>query len=427
MKRVVDAGKTLLVDGPVSVRVLSGNVSVLGAFLQIEKNLVVRQGKRLPLWIEETATIELMLGDGAFINEVDVGTTPSSWGKAVKQLLSLPKPVTVIVVGGVDSGKTSFCTFLVNEAVKMKLKTAVIDADLGQSDVGPPSTVGFSFVDKPVKDLFDIDAQDAFFVGSTSPSRAMNRAIDGLSYLKCRVLDADADFVVLNTDGWVEGKEASAYKVQLVKMVGCSAVVGMQRETELKPILDLLEFVDVLVMESPHLISARSRQKRKLLRELGYKKYLKGAKVQSISFKWVKLEDSLLGSGVQLHHKRLERLRGMLMPQFIYSEESGSAIFVVLKRNEAVTKKQVKDLENHFGKRVKVIREGDEAGLLVALKNEDNKFLGIGLLHEVDYKRKVLKVYTPVTEKPSTVCFGQIKLNKNFKEIGLNTAFCETL
>ncbi|MCJ7721536.1 hypothetical protein MUO98_03925, partial [Candidatus Bathyarchaeota archaeon] len=175
MKHVIDEGKTLLVDGPASVSLLSGNVNVLGAPLQIEENLVVRQGKRLPMWIKKTATLEIMLGEGASINEVEDGTVPSSWDEAAKELLSLDKPVTVMVVGGIDSGKTSFCTFLLNAAVKEKLRTSVIDADLGQSDVGPPSTVGFNFVAEPVKDLFEIDAQDAVFVGSTSPSGAISK------------------------------------------------------------------------------------------------------------------------------------------------------------------------------------------------------------------------------------------------------------
>jgi len=265
MKHVIDEGKTLLVDGPASVSLLSGNVNVLGAPLQIEENLVVRQGKRLPLWIKKTATLEIMLGEGASINEVEDGTVPSSWDEAAKELLSLDKPVTVMVVGGIDSGKTSFCTFLVNAAVKEKLRTSVIDADLGQSDVGPPSTVGFNFVAEPVKDLFEIDAQDAVFVGSTSPSGAISKVVEGLTSLKARLMEAGVDFLVINTDGWIEGEEATAYKVRLAEKVAASVVVGIQQENELNPILDALHGVNVLVIDSPQLIQSRSREKRKLL------------------------------------------------------------------------------------------------------------------------------------------------------------------
>ncbi len=427
MKHVIDEGKTLLVDGPASVSILSGNVSVLGAPLQISEKLVVREGKRLPLWVRKRATLELMLGEGASINEVDAGTVPSSWDETAKEILSLDKPLTVMVLGGMDSGKTSFCTFLVNEAVMKKWRTSVIDADLGQSDVGPPSTVGFSFVTEPVKDLFEIDAQDAVFVGSTSPSGAINKVIEGLTQLKDKVIESGVDFLVINTDGWVEGEEATAYKVRLAKKVGSSVVIGMQRGNELTPILDALHGVKVLVLDSPQLIQPRNREKRKVLRELSYKKYLKGAKMQSFSLSWIKVIDSLLGAGGPLHYRRLETLSNLLGKRPIYSEETVATILVVLKKSEAVTEKQIKDAEEHFGKKVKVMREGDEEGLLVGLKDEEDLFLGIGILHEVDYKRKTLKIYTPVSEKVSMLCFGQIKLNKNFREIGLSTVYSKEL
>ena len=427
MKHVIDEGKTLLVDGPASVSILSGKVSVLGAPLQISEKLVVREGKRLPLWVRKRATLELMMGEGASINEVDAGTVPSSWDEASKEILSLDKPLTVMVIGGMDSGKTSFCTFLVNEAVMKKWRTSVIDADLGQSDVGPPSTVGFNFVTEPVKDLFEIDAQDAVFVGSTSPSGAINKVIEGLTQLKDKVIEAGVDFLVINTDGWVEGEEAAAYKVRLAEKVGSSVVVGMQRGNELTPILDALHGVKVLVIDSPQLIQPRNREKRKVLRELSYKKYMKGAKMQSFSLSWIKVIDSLLGAGGPLHHRRLETLSNLLGTRPIYSEETVATLLVVLKKSEAVTEDQIKDAEEHFGKRVKVIREGDEEGLLVGLKDEEDIFLGIGILHEVDYKRKTLKIYTPVSEKVSMMCFGQIKLNKNFREIGLSTVYSKEL
>ena len=426
MKHDVDKGKTLLVDGPASVSLISGEISVLGAPLQLEENLIVREGKRLPLWVRNKATVELRLGEGASVNEADAGTVPSSWDDAASKLLSLDKPVTVTVMGGVDSGKTSFCTFLVNAAVKEKLKTAVIDADLGQSDIGPPSTVGFNFVAEPVKDLFEIDAQDAFFVGSASPSGAISKIIDGLYFLKGKVMAQAADFVIINTDGWVEGEEASAYKVRLAKVVGSNAVVGLQQKNELNPILDALQDIIVFTIDSPQLVQPRNREKRKLLRELSYKKYMKEAKMQSFSLGWIKVKNSLLGSGGQIHGKRLEVLNNILQNKPVYSEETVATILVVLK-SKGVTEEQVKAAEEYFGKRVKVILEGDEEGLLVGLKNEENNFLGIGILHEVDYKRKILKVYTPLNQKPYMLCFGQIKLNKNFREIGLSTVYSNDL
>jgi polynucleotide 5'-hydroxyl-kinase GRC3/NOL9 len=189
MKLLIDQGKTLLVDGPASVCLLSGEVTVLGAPLAVEEKLVVREGKRLPLWVSANATLELNVGEGANINEVEGGAVPPSWDEAAKQVLAQNAPVTVLVMGGVDSGKTSFCTYLVNQAIMNKWRTCIVDADLGQSDVGPPSTIGFAFVSEPLKDLFDLTAEDAVFVGSTNPSVTINKVVEGLTQLKTRILD----------------------------------------------------------------------------------------------------------------------------------------------------------------------------------------------------------------------------------------------
>jgi polynucleotide 5'-hydroxyl-kinase GRC3/NOL9 len=419
----LDQGKTLLVDGPASVKLLSGSMTVLGAPLLVETVLVVRQGKRLPLWTETASSLEVSVGEGACVNEVDENTIPSSWNVATNQLLALNKPAVVMVLGGVDSGKTSFCTFLVNAAVKQNLKTGIIDADLGQSDVGPPSTVGFNFVSEPVKDLFELHAKDAVFVGSTSPSGALNKLAHGLSSLKDRLLVAGADFIVVNTDGWISGTEAVEYKFELIERVNPTAIAGLQQENELAPIFQALPNQNFLVINSPKLVHPRNRENRRLLRELSYKKYMKAAKTRSFSFKWIKLEDSLLGSGGPLHRNRLAMLSNLLGTRLVYCAEGVDAVFVVLRRNQEVTESRINSASEYLGKPVKVIWEGDEEGLLVGLKDENGSFLGIGVLHSTDYKRKTLKVYTPVTQKPSSMIFGQIKLNKNFKEVGLNTVY----
>jgi polynucleotide 5'-hydroxyl-kinase GRC3/NOL9 len=427
MKHIVKKGKTLLVDGPASVSLLSGRISVLGAPFRIGDKIIVRDGKRVPFGVRKKATFDLMLGEGASFKEIDGDTVPPSWENAAKEVLSLKKPVTVMVMGGVDSGKTSFCTFLANEALRKKWKTGVIDADLGQSDVGPPSTIGFNFVSEPVKDLFEIKAENACFVGLTSPSGAVNKVIEGLTELKNKVMEADVDFLIVNTDGWVDGEDAAKYKIQLTKTVSPSVVVGIRQEDELTPILTALKEANFLSIDSPRLVQRRNREKRKILRELSYKKYLKQAKVQSFALNWVKVEDSLLGAGSPLAPRRMEKIRNLLGARPIYSEETLTTIFIVLRKNRSVTEEQIKEIEESFGKRTKVIREGEEEGLLVGLQDELGKFLGIGILCGVDYKRRVMKVYTPVNENVSTIRFGQIKLDENGREIGLSTVYSNYL
>ena len=425
MKRIVEKGKTLLVNGPASVSLLSGKISILGAALKVGEKIVIREGKRVPFGVRKRATFDLILGEGASFEEIDGDHVPSSWEKASKGILSLKKPVSVMVMGDVDSGKTSFCTYLANEALREKWKVAIIDADLGQSDVGPPSTIGFNLVTAPVRDLFEIKAENAYFVGLTSPSGVVNKVIEGLTELKNAVLETDVDFLIINTDGWVDGEDAANYKIRLTERVSPSVVVGIQQGDELAPILTALKKTKTLAIDSPQVVQRRNREKRKTLRELSYKKYLKQAKVQSFALNWVKVEGTPLGTGNPLTAEHMEKIRSLLGTSPIHSEETHTTVFIVLRKNQSVDEEQIERIGESFGKRAKVIREGEEEGLLVGLHDERGKFLGIGILCRADYKRKIMKIYTPVGENVSTIRFGQIKLDKNGREIGLSTVYAD--
>ncbi|MDQ7032868.1 MAG: hypothetical protein Q9M37_09185, partial [Desulfonauticus sp.] len=65
--------------------------------------------------------------------------------------------------------------------------------------------------------------------------------------------------------------------------------------------------------------------------------------------------------------------------------------------------------------------KGEEEGLLVALFNASKNFLGMGILQEVDYRRKFIKILTPVSGEISVVNVGKVKLDKKFKEIPIFT------
>ncbi len=425
MKHVVEKGKTLLVDGPASMLLLSGEIDVLGAVLEVGKKFVIREGKRVPLEVKKKAAFDLMLGEDASFEEIDGQTIPPSWENASKDIFSLGKPVTVMVIGGVDSGKTSFCTYLVNGALKKKWRVAIIDADLGQSDVGPPSTVGFNYITTPVKDLFEIKAENAHFVGLTSPSGAVNSVIEGLTELKNRALKTDLDLLVINTDGWVEDAEASKYKIQLTERVSPSVVVGITQRDDLTSILTSLKEQNTIAIGSPQNVQRRNREKRKILRELSYKKYLKQAKVQSFTLSLVKVEGATLGTGSPLSREHTQTLIDLMGIIPTFSEETVTKLFIVIKKNQLVDEEKIEKVEEKLRKKVKVIREGEEEGLLVGLQDGRRKFLGIGILSGVDYERKAVKVYTPVSEKVTTIRFGQIKLDRNGKEIGLSTVYTD--
>lgn len=420
MNRIVEKGKTLLVDGPASVTVVSGSVEVFGSKPNITSKIIIREGKRLPFAVNETAAFDISLAEKASVEEVEGNTIPPSWIKAHEDLSDLQaKPATAVVLGTTDSGKTSFCTYLINKLIGQKKKIAVLDGDLGQSDVGPPCTVSYAFVTKPITDLFNLQAKNAIFIGATSPDGAVDKVIESLNQLKKEILSSDTDFVVVNSDGWIDGEEAVKYKIQLVEKINPDAIFCVQQKDELAPLLNGLERYRRTTVESPSVISQRTGEKRKNLRELGYTKYLRNAKVQSIPLGWLRIEDNdLFGLSRGRQNGKVARriydLLGMKPLQFM---EQTDRISIIIGKRRWINAENLKRIEEETKKKVVIIRKGEEEGLLTALYNGDGRFLGIGVIQEIEYLRRTLKILTPVSHDVAMAVIGKVKLDKNMKEI----------
>jgi len=324
-----------------------------------------------------------------------------------------------MVLGGVDSGKTSFCTYLINKALQENGKVAILDGDLGQSDIGPPCTVAYAFITKPITDLFNLQAKNAFFVGDTSPSGATSKVIEGLASLKKEISTSSPEFVVINTDGWIEGECAVNYKVQLAGELDPDVIFCIQQEEELTPLFNALEKFKKVAVESPLAIRQRDTEKRRNLRELGYIKYLRNTKVQSLSLSWLKVEgNELFGTcKTRMSMRQSSQLYGLLGMKPLHLSELSDRVCVVIGRRRWIDSENIKKVEEFTKKKVVVTRKGEEEGLLAALYNAERKFLGVGVLQEIDYLRKTVKICTPVSGKISVLALGKVKLDKNMKEI----------
>lgn len=366
MKKTVEKGKTFMVDGPASVSLTAGTVVVFGFQLKDNRRIIIREGKRLPFTALEPSELEVSLGADAGTAETQGGTIPQSWSQAYQTVRELEKkPVAVLVVGGVDSGKSSFCTYLANRLVSDRCRVTVLDEDLGQSDIGPPSSIAYAILTSPVTDLFNVKPQNITFIGVTSPSHAPTQTIQAAAQLKTEILtQTAADYVIINTDGWTVGDEAVQFKGALAEALEPDVVFFLQRRNEL-PSLSAM-FGDALGRFREERVDAASaareknREKRRSLRELGFIKYLQGARTKVFA----------------LNHITVE------------SKEDNA-----------------------------LIRSRQADNLLVALYDQKKGFLGIGVVRSIDYARKAIRVYTAVEEKPAFAVFGRVKLDENLREM----------
>ncbi len=158
---------------------------------------------------------------------------------------------TVLLVGGLDTGKSTLSRQLLETAVAAGRPAAYLDADVGQKSVGPPATISLKHV-RTAHDLEpDVFAlEDALsFVGSTSPEGHLLQVVTGLAQLHRRALESGAEFVVVDSSGLVSGVYGQILKYHKVEMLRPDLVVGLQRGEELLPLLGVIQrFFDTEVV-----------------------------------------------------------------------------------------------------------------------------------------------------------------------------------
>jgi polynucleotide 5'-hydroxyl-kinase GRC3/NOL9 len=160
----------------------------------------------------------------------------SAWSAARQAAAAAP---ITLVLGATDTGKSTLVTSLAVALVAAGHAVGVVDADLGQSDVGPPTTVGLGRVRGPIERLADAELIGLEFLGVTSPARCMRETADATARLVRRGLESGCDRVLVDTSGLVEGPFGLALKRQKIDRVTPDVLVALQRADECEPILRL--------------------------------------------------------------------------------------------------------------------------------------------------------------------------------------------
>ena len=149
----------------------------------------------------------------------------------------------VMLIGGLDSGKSTLSKALLRAALDDGRRVAFLDGDVGQKSVGPPATVTLRLI----RDVGDLEPEvmataDALcFVGSTSPEGHLLPVVTGVASLYRRALDEGSEFVVVDTSGLVSGIYGQILKYHKVEVLRPDLVVGLQRGEELQPLLGVIQ------------------------------------------------------------------------------------------------------------------------------------------------------------------------------------------
>lgn len=357
MRYLLSVNKTLIVRGPATINLIEGHASILGASLEKSARIVIQQERQLPLESTGKVEIEIALGATGAVMEIEGSSLPESWKSLVNSLEVMGKG-TVMIIGPSDVGKSALCTYLMNELIKRRCTVRVLDADIGQADIGPPTTIASSTPTLPRPTLSHLEPDRMFFVGHNTPSFVQSQVLKGIK----RMLSSGCTGVtVINTDGWVRDSAAIIYKNSVISAVKPDMLVGIGPRNSLNPIVQSTKTHSILV-ESSRAVLPRTRSERKQIRKSGYQRFLMNGTLHTF-----KLDNTKL------------RLRESI--------------------REAFSKGNL-DLTNVV------------LGLL-----DDKGFMDqMGILEKMT--SSYLTVYTRAIHQPVTIEFGYVKLSRDGSELG---------
>lgn len=410
MEQIIERNEFYLVTGPSRIEVIDGTIEVIAARLGTGDTVTIPQGKKVPILALETARLSVDSSPESCV-KMDVSSVPAEWDVLADRVASERKQgdlYKIMVLGEVDTGKTFFSTYLANRLVEKIGKTAILDCDSGQSDIGPPGTFGMLVMQKQTVFLTEEQPTHLYLVGAHSPGLHLLPTVTGLMSM-LRKARNEADAIIIDTTGWVQGDGGRAVKKMKLDLVQPDMVILMQRGVELEHLVKHLPESRVVRLPVSKKASSTSQMDRKALRELVSSRYFKDARIIEIPIDQVFTDRSFFLSGRKfelegtLHAERLSGWEGTLVVT------SGPLI-------PEITRNWPKDLGA-----IKNFIAGEEKGLLVALLNSEQDVLTIARLEEIDFLKNCFRVRTPYEGKLDLVKgiqFGSLKVNEKGEEAG---------
>lgn len=223
-----------MVKGPAEV-VVNGICNVLGSDVS-GQTVKVRPGKALPFELSNRCNLQAHLGNGArlwWARPNQAGT--SMWRKLVRQVFALAardKKIIVLLVGGADTGKSALTLYLANMAIRIGHVPCVIDGDVGQGDLAPPSAIGAAIFSKQVVDLRDVCATRMYeFIGSITPAGFEDVIATKIRSMLERAIRL-ASIIIVNTDGHVSNGGLN-YKEIIAKKLHPDVIILLGRDSGL--------------------------------------------------------------------------------------------------------------------------------------------------------------------------------------------------
>lgn len=332
---------------------------------------------------------------------------------------------TVMLVGGTDTGKTSFCTLLANEAIAAGKRVAIVDGDIGQSEIGPPTCVGLALPESAFSGLSDLSPTALAFVGSTSPRGALLELAVGLRRMADAASERNPDLLIIDTTGFIRSPAGVRLKQAKFSLINPRQVVAIQRRGECEPILAPLahsEEVAVHRLPVPAIIANKTALVRAQRRASRFSRYFTEATVHRYHMDEVVLTGTWL-NGERPLAPHLMKFIGTSLGTRVFHAERQSGRLCIVSAGPITSEQGVGTVQEEFRTQEMAVTPSSALHhLVVGLADGNDKLLGIGLIEALDFRRREIGVLTPL-RAPGAVRmlhFGLLRVKPDGAELGVN-------
>jgi polynucleotide 5'-hydroxyl-kinase GRC3/NOL9 len=221
--------------------------------------------------------------------------------KIAQQLLSQGSMQAGIclILGGVDTGKTTLAAALAKRSAASQ-PVGIVDADIGQSHLGPPTTVGWAVLDGSQVDFAKLTASGISFVGDVTPERHLLQLTAAIVQGVQQVSKVTKS-TIIDTPGFIRGPAAAALWWTVQRILSPDLVLAVQRYDELSDIIAgwTPAHGQIEHIRAPE-IPAKSWETRRRYRQEQFAKYFRNSSLYNIDLTNVAVQTSGRLSGDML-------------------------------------------------------------------------------------------------------------------------------
>ncbi|KXA90819.1 hypothetical protein AKJ63_02180 [candidate division MSBL1 archaeon SCGC-AAA259D18] len=178
------------------------------------------------------------------------------------------------------------------------------------------------------------------------------------------------------------------------------------------------EEISIHRLPLPKNVKTKSKAQRKRAREKAFRDYFSISKQEKVNLRKLKLQRTILGSG----ENRTEEASKVVKLKVLRAEklsDSGSALIISNRRKiKSLARKILK--EDLGVSKLKICKASDFENLLLGLIGNEGKFLGIGIMKNLDFSSLKGNIVMPrnISSQIVKIQFGSLRVTPKGDEIG---------